>query len=103
MRRGRRCVWPSFETPRKRAAPQDDGGVVGGTQSNCLTHFAELRRSICPFTAAGLIPYSAYGEDPAKSQKADQNPEIQGAPAGGAADRAGTGGTAQSRDQSRRQ
>jgi len=25
----RRCARPSFETPRKRAAPQDDGGMCG--------------------------------------------------------------------------
>ncbi len=52
--------------------------------------------------SAGLIPYSPHGEETRHSQKARQNPEIQGAPARRAADRAGAGGTAQSRDQPRR-
>jgi hypothetical protein len=33
---------------------------------------------ICPFLAAGLIPYCRYGEASKHSQKARQNPEIQG-------------------------
>ena len=65
------------------------------------------RGSVCPFMSAGLIPYSPHGEEPRHSQKARQNPEIEGAKFQGvearrAADRAGAGGTAQSRDQSRR-
>ena len=57
--------------------------------------------------SAGLIPYSPHGEEPRHSQKAHENPEIEGAKFQGvearrAADRAGAGGTAQSRDQPRR-
>src|SRR6478736_5380255 len=58
----------------------------------------------CPFPAAGLIPYSPDGEASRPTEKARQIPEIEsaefkGLEAGRAADRAGAGGTAQSRDQ----
>jgi hypothetical protein len=56
----------------------------------------------CSFMCAGLIPYSDHGEASKHSKKARQNPQIPGASAGRAADRAGVGGTAQSRDQPRR-
>src|SRR5258706_2127628 len=56
----------------------------------------------CPFMSAVTVPYSHHGEETKQSQKAGQNSEIQGASARRAADRAGAGGTAQSRDQPRR-
>src|SRR5258705_4410812 len=52
--------------------------------------------------SAVTAPYSTDGEESKTSQKARQNSEIQGASARRAADRAGAGGTAQSRDQPRR-
>src|SRR6266480_4111167 len=52
--------------------------------------------------SAVTVPYSPDGEESRQSQKARQNSKIQGASARCAADRAGAGGTAQSRDQSRR-
>src|ERR1019366_9972536 len=58
---------------------------------------------------AGMVkaPYCGYGEASRPSEKARQIPEIQSAEFQGvearrAADRAGVGGTAQSRDQPRR-
>src|SRR5260370_41276687 len=56
----------------------------------------------CPFMSAVTVPYSHHGEETKSSQKARQNSEIQGASARRAANRAGAGGTAQSRDQPRR-
>jgi hypothetical protein len=38
---GHKRLRPSFETPRERAAPQDDGGVCGGT---CLQSLSRLRQ-----------------------------------------------------------
>ena len=55
-----------------------------------------------PFSRCLTHPIFAHGEETRHSQKARQNPEIQSAPARRAADRAGAGGTAQSRDQPRR-
>src|SRR5258705_11551551 len=52
--------------------------------------------------SAVTVPYSHHGEETKSSQKARQNSEIQGASARRAANRAGAGGTAQSRDQPRR-
>src|SRR6266566_5565821 len=52
--------------------------------------------------SAVTVPYSPDGEESRQSEKAGENSEIQGASARRAADRAGAGGTAQSRDQSRR-
>ena len=60
-----------------------------------------------PFLAAELVPYSDHGQAPRRFEEIRQNCQIQGAKfqgvaAGRPADRAGAGGTAQSRDQSRR-
>src|SRR6266436_1636331 len=52
--------------------------------------------------SAVTVPYSHHDEETKSSQKARQNSEIQGASARRAANRAGAGGTAQSRDQPRR-
>ncbi len=62
---------------------------------------------IDPFLRRGLHPYCGHGEQPRPSEKARKNPEIEGAEFQGvaarrAADRAGAGGTAQSRHQPRR-
>src|SRR6476660_8456223 len=64
---------------------------------------SRVSSGLCPFMSAGLVPYSPHGEESRQSQKALENPEIQSAPARRAADRAGTGGTAQSSDQPRRE
>ena len=41
--------------------------------------FDTAHDSLGPFLSAGLIPYLTDGEDSAKSQKARQNSEIEGA------------------------
>src|SRR5689334_20233843 len=67
---------------------------------------ARLRRfraGLLPFYQVRTHPiFGSHGEKTGQSQKLSQNPEIEGASPGCAADRAGTGETAQSRDQPRR-
>ena len=65
------------------------------------------RHGHLPFPPAALIPYSPDGEETRHSQKTpakprNPRPQVQGTSARRAADRAGAGRTAQSRDQPRR-
>src|SRR4030088_823584 len=60
------------------------------------------RAVVCPFLAAPDIPYSQDAEESRRPQKVRQNSEVESPPARRAADRPGIGGTAESRDQSRR-
>src|SRR6266550_3116606 len=73
-----------------------------GVSKDEATALENALRAVCPFMSAVTVPYSPDGEESRPSQKAGQNSKIQGASARRAADRAGAGGTAQSRDQSRR-
>jgi hypothetical protein len=49
---------PSFETPRKRAAPQDDGGMCGSDKLNAWTwsNPGAARMCACPTAFAGTTP-----------------------------------------------
>src|ERR1700723_128926 len=76
-----------------------DNGTQSSRRDTC--------EGFCSFIARGLIPYSGHGEEPRHSEKTRKSSEIEnaqfkGVEAGRAADRAGFGGIAQSRDQSRR-
>src|SRR5260370_21342691 len=97
MARGRReSSVRGSKSPSPQTSPREERGE--GVVSVC----ASAVMGICPFLVIGPAPYCRHGKESRPSEKARQNSEIESTPPRRAADRAGAGGTAQSRDQSRR-